>query len=90
MSGYRSPFLDSVRSAIRTRHYSIRTEAYLMWIRRFILHHDNRHPKDMGAKEVGEFLTHLAVDRRVAAATQNQALNALFFYTIRFWSARAG
>lgn len=75
-----SPFLAQVRNAIRVRHYSIRTEeAYLGWIRRFILFQGKRHPRDMGEAEVGTFLTHLAVEGRVAAATQNQALNALVF-----------
>lgn len=75
-----SPFLEEVRRAIRVRHYSIRTEqAYLMWIRRFILFHSKRHPREMGAAEVGAFLTHLAVERRVSPNTQNQALNALVF-----------
>lgn len=76
----RSPFMDEVRAAIRVRHYSIRTEqAYLDWTRRFILFHGKRHPRDMGEREVAAFLTHLAVERRVAAATQKQALNALVF-----------
>ena len=80
MKGRRSPFLEQVRDAIRTRHYSIRTEqAYLDWTRRFILFHHKRHPRDMGESEVCAFLTHLAVDRNVAASTQNQALNALVF-----------
>lgn len=80
MASRTSPFLDSVRNAIRVRHYSIRTEqAYLTWIRQFILHHGKRHPQEMGAPEVGAFLTHLAVERNVSAATQNQALNALVF-----------
>ena len=75
-----SPFLERVRDAIRVRHYSLRTEqAYLMWVRRFILFHGKRHPAEMGAVEVGAFLTHLAVARDVAPATQNQALNALAF-----------
>jgi len=75
-----SPFLESVRDAIRVRHYSIRTEqAYLGWIKRFILFHGKRHPSEMGAREVTAFLTSLAVDRQVAPSTQNQALNALVF-----------
>jgi len=79
-TGQRSPFLDEVRSAIRVRHYSIRTEqAYLDWIRRFIVFHRKRHPRDMGEPEVAAFLTHLAVERQVAPATQNLALNALVF-----------
>ena len=74
--------LDQVRDAIRTRHYSIRTEeAYVNWVRRFILFHGKRHPKDMGGAEIEAFLTHLAVEGHVAASTQNQALSArLFLY----------
>ena len=73
-------FLDTVRAAIRVRHYSIRTEqAYVQWIRRFILFHGKRHPNDMSGLEVAAFLTHLATTRNVAANTQNQALNALVF-----------
>lgn len=72
--------LDRVRDAIRTRHYSIRTEeAYVSWIKRFILFHQKRHPQEMGAAEIEEFLTCLAVDKNVAASTQNQALSALLF-----------
>jgi site-specific recombinase XerD len=72
--------LDRVRDAIRLKHYSIRTEqAYVAWITRFILFHDKRHPRDMGEPEIEAFLTHLAVERQVAASTQNQALNALVF-----------
>ena len=75
-----SPFLDQVRDAIRVRHYSIGTEeAYLGWIKRFILFHGKRHPREMGEAEVGVLLTDLAVNGRVSAATQNQALNALVF-----------
>ncbi len=72
--------LDQVRDAIRLKHYSHRTEeAYLNWIKRYILFHDKRHPKDMGAAEVEAFLTHLAVKENVAASTQNQALSAILF-----------
>jgi len=72
--------LDRVREAIRLRHYSIRTEqAYLGWIRRFILFHGKRHPNKMGAVEIEAFLNHLASQQNVAASTQNQALNALVF-----------
>ncbi len=75
-----SPFLDQVRNSIRTRHYSIRTEkSYVGWVRRYILFHNKRHPKDLGEEHVAEFLTHLAVNRRVSPNTQNQALNALVF-----------
>jgi len=72
--------LDQVRRVIRLKHNSIRTEeTYVQWIRWFILFHHKRHPKDMGEEEIGEFFTHLAVNERVAAATQNQALNAIVF-----------
>ncbi len=72
--------LDRVRAAIRARHYSIRTEeAYIGWIRRFILFHKKRHPAEMGESEINQFLTHLAVREDVAASTQNQALSALLF-----------
>lgn len=72
--------LDQVRDVLRTKHYSIRTETqYLQWIRRFILFHNKRHPREMGAPEVEAFLTHLAVQRQVSASTQNQALSALLF-----------
>ncbi len=80
-SGLREPrLLDQVRELLRIRHYSIRTEqAYLQWIRRFILFHGKRHPSAMGADEVSAFLSHLAIKRNVAASTQNQALNAILF-----------
>ncbi|WP_372716795.1 integron integrase [Immundisolibacter sp.] len=72
--------LDQVRNRIRVKHYSIRTETqYVQWVRRFILFHGKRHPLDMGAGEVEAFLSHLAVEGHVAAATQNQALSALLF-----------
>ena len=72
--------LDRVRDRIRAKHYSLRTErAYLEWIRRFILFNDKRHPADMSAPEVERFLTHLAIEGRVAAPTQNQALAAILF-----------
>ncbi|MFZ3087004.1 MAG: integron integrase [Methylotenera sp.] len=72
--------LDQVRGKIRLKHYSIRTEqAYLDWIKRFILHFDKRHPSEMGSVEVEVFLTYLAVERNVSASTQNQAKSALLF-----------
>jgi integron integrase len=72
--------LDLVRDKMRARHFSYRTEqAYVGWIKRFILYHGKRHPTDMGAPEVEAFLTHLAVERRVSASTQNQALGAILF-----------
>ena len=72
--------LDRVRIAIRTRHYSLRTEeAYVGWIRRFIFFHNKRHPQEMGEPEINSFLSGLAVKDRVSASTQNQALSALLF-----------
>ena len=72
--------LDRVRGAIRARHYSRRTEeAYVHWIRRFIVFHGKRHPRDLGAAEIAAFLTWLAVERHVAASTQNQALSGVLF-----------
>ncbi len=81
MMGKEPPrLLDRVRAAIRTKGYSIRTEqAYVDWIRRFILFHNKRHPLDMGKAEIEAFLTHLAVNRDVAPSTQNQAFSALLF-----------
>jgi len=68
------------RKKMRTRHLALRTEqAYLQWMRRFVAFHDRKHPRTLGAAEVEQFLTHLAVDRKVSAPTQNQALNALLF-----------
>lgn len=71
---------DQLRGAIRLKQYSLRTEeTYVGWYRRFVLWHGKRHPREMGAAEVEAFLTHLAVNRGVAAVSQNQALNALVF-----------
>ena len=84
-SGFSAPpakprLLDRVREAIRRKHYSRRTEeTYVHWIRRFIYHSGRRHPSEMGAAEVTAFLNHLASERHVALATQNQALSALLF-----------
>lgn len=75
-----SPFLDSVRNKIRLKHYSIRTEeAYVQWVKRYILFHGKRHPSELGAPDVEAFLTHLAVADNVSASTQNQARSALLF-----------
>jgi integron integrase len=72
--------MDQVSDAIRTKHYSYRTEqTYKDWIKRYILFHGKRHPKDMGAPEIQAFITHLAVEKNVAASTQNQALSAVIF-----------
>ena len=72
--------LEQVCEAIRVRHYSLRTEeTYLRWIKRFILFHGKRHPREMGGPEVQQFLSHLAVEGHVAASTQSQALSAIVF-----------
>lgn len=72
--------LDQVKSLIRVKHYSIRTErSYVSWIKQYIRFHDVKHPKDMGVREVEKFLSYLAVTRKVSASTQNQALSALLF-----------
>jgi len=77
---YGTRLLDRFRAAIRTRHYSRRTEkAYAHWIVRFLRFHRMRHPDSMGEAEISRFLSSLAVDRRVSASTQNQALSALLF-----------
>jgi integron integrase len=72
--------LEVTRDVIRSRHLSLRTEqCYLQWIRRYMAFHGRRHPRDLGAPALEAFLTHLAVERKVSAATQNQALQALLF-----------
>jgi site-specific recombinase XerD len=71
---------DRVRNVIRYKHYSIRTEqTYTDWIKRYIFFHGRQHPEKLNENHVGEFLTHLAVQRNVAASTQNQALCAIVF-----------
>lgn len=85
---YAPKLLDQMRDCIRLRHCSLRTEdAYVDWARRFILFHGKRHPREMGAEEVQAFLTHLAVERGVSAATQNQAKAALIFLYQQFLGA---
>jgi integron integrase len=80
MERLRPRLLDQLRDRIRLKHYSIRTEeAYSDWVRRFVLFHGKRHPRDLGHTEVEAFLTHLAVAGRVASSTQNQAKSALLF-----------
>jgi integron integrase len=75
-----SELMNEVRSALRARHYSRRTEqAYCLWVRRFIRFHGLRHPADMGEAEINAFLTHLATEGHVSASTQTQALSALLF-----------
>jgi integron integrase len=78
--GDKPKLLDQVRNVIRRKHLSLRTErTYCDWIRRYILFHQKRHPREMAEAEISEFLTHLARDGLVAASTQNQALSALLF-----------
>lgn len=80
LSGSTPRLFDQISDVIRLKHYSRRTEqAYLQWVKRFVLFNKKRHPRDMSSKEVTAFLTWLAVKRRVSASTQNQALNALLF-----------
>jgi len=76
----RQKLLDRVRHAIRTRHYSPRTEdAYVHWIRRYIVFHEKKHTSTLRAPDISRFLTWLAVERQVSASTQNQALSAVLF-----------
>src|SRR6266513_3715660 len=83
--------LDQVRTFMRARRYSLRTEqAYVDWIRRFILFHRKRHPRDMGEQEIVAFLTHLATKQNVSASTQNQALSALLFLYQQFLDRKLG
>src|SRR3990170_2479173 len=72
--------LDQVRQAIRSRHYSPKTEeSYVHWIKRFIFFHSKRHPAEMCEREIAQFLSSLASELQVSASTQNQALNAILF-----------
>jgi len=85
MGQYASPFINSIVRFMSVRGYSPRTiEAYLYWIKYYIHFHDKRHPEQMGAREVEQFLTFLSVERRVSMATQKLALNALAFLYNRF------
>jgi integron integrase len=80
MSTHPPRLLDQMHEAFRSRHYSPRTEkAYTLWVKRFIFFHGRRHPAEMGEKEINAFLTHLAVEEKVSASSQNQALAALLF-----------
>jgi hypothetical protein len=84
-----SPFLDSLREAIRVRHYSIRTEkAYAGWARRFILFHNKRHPKDMGGVEVAAFLSHLALELEVSPRHRIRRLMRSLSWTKAVYSER--
>src|SRR3990172_4661155 len=80
MSPPQKKLLDQLRDQIHLKHYSNRTaDSYIQWARKFIHVHNIRHPKDLGMPEINQFLTHLAVEKKVAASTQNQALSALVF-----------
>ena len=80
MSSKPRTLLEAVRDAIRVKHYSYRTEkSYINWIKRYMRFHNWQHPRNMGSPEIEAFLTHLAVTKKVAASTQNQALCALLF-----------
>jgi integron integrase len=79
-SPQRKKLLDQVSDAIRLKHYSLRTEqTYKDWIKRYIIFHNKRHPKEMGIQEIQSYLSHLATEKNVAASTQNQALSAILF-----------
>jgi integron integrase len=89
--GGKAKFMEQVRTFMRARRYSLRTEqAYLDWIRRFILFSGKRHPAEMGESEIVQFLTHLAAERKVAPSTQNQAFSALLFLYQQFLERRLG
>lgn len=80
MSPPKLKLLDRLRAEMRLKHYAYRTEqTYVLWVRQFIRFHDLRHPMEMGKLEIEAFLTHLAVDRKVSASTQNQAMSAILF-----------
>jgi site-specific recombinase XerD len=80
MASQTPKLLDQVRQALRVQHYAIRTEeAYVHWIKRFILFHHKRHPREMNTPEIEAFRTHLAIHAHVSASTQNQALAAILF-----------
>jgi len=77
----RPKLLDQLRGALRSRHYSRRTEqTYVMWVKRFTVHNNLRHPAELAEPEINAFLTHLAVKEKVSSSTQNQALSALLFF----------
>ena len=78
--GQGKKLLDLYRESLRVRHYSYRTEVtYISWVRQYILHHNKRHPREMGVDEINAFISHLANQRNVAASTQNQAISSILF-----------
>ncbi|MFC1634527.1 phage integrase N-terminal SAM-like domain-containing protein, partial [Planctomycetota bacterium] len=87
----RPRLLEQLRQALRSRHYSRRTEqTYCQWVKRFIYFHRVRHPAEMAEPEINAFLTHLAVKERVSASTQNQALSAILFLYRHVLSRKIG
>ncbi|MBN2116004.1 MAG: integron integrase [Anaerolineales bacterium] len=79
-AGQGKKLLDQYREALRSRHYSFRTEtAYVSWVRQYILYHHKRHPREMGLPEINAFITYLAAQKRISASTQNQAISAILF-----------
>ena len=90
-AGRKPKFLDQMRTFMRARRYSRRTEqAYVDWVRRFILFHAKQHPRELGEEEIVEFLSDLAVKRKVSASTQNQAFCALLFLYEQFLERKLG
>jgi site-specific recombinase XerD len=82
-SAQKPKLLDRLREALRSRHYSRRTEeTYCHWVKRYCYFHNLRHPAEMAEPEINAYLTHLAVKEKVSASTQNQALSALLFLQI--------
>ena len=80
MTDHPPRLLDRMRAVLRTKHYSYHTEkAYVFWIRRYILFHGKRHPEELAESEVEAFLTHLAMEHKVAASTQNRAFCTILF-----------
>ncbi len=78
--GQGKKLLDQYREALRSRHYSLRTEAtYISWVRQYILYHHKRHPREMGVREINDFITYLANQKTISASTQNQAISAILF-----------
>ena len=88
---YKSPFLNEISDFMMARRYSKRTiKTYLLWIRSFILFSDKQHPSKLGVSDVERYLTHLAVERSVAASTQALALNSLVFLYSKFFEQPLG
>ncbi|MEW6007271.1 MAG: site-specific integrase [bacterium] len=73
--------LEQTREVMRKKHYTIRTEqAYIEWVKRFVLFHNKKHPKYMGEKEISQYLSFLATKQNVSASTQNQALYGMYSF----------